>query len=82
MDRGARLLRLCVVSSAMLVPELVWACPSCAAQGDGGVAKWLVLGSMMFLPFAIVWVAVKGIKRLSPEAPHGRSDSTTKGSNS
>jgi hypothetical protein len=53
-----------LVATLALVPELALACPSCAGQRDGGFGRWLVLASMIFLPFAIVWVVARGIKRL------------------
>jgi hypothetical protein len=48
--------------SAFMAPALALACPYCAGRSDGGVAQLVVLGSFIFLPFAVVAVVYRFVK--------------------
>jgi len=40
--------------SAFLLPTLSSACPACAGGEGGGIAFFVLLGSMILLPFGVV----------------------------
>lgn len=42
------------IGLVMSSPVAALACPQCAGRADGGVAKAVLLGSFILLPFAIV----------------------------
>jgi len=43
-----------VCLGALLLPSLASACPSCAGGEGGGIAFFIILGSMILLPFGVV----------------------------
>lgn len=47
----------------LLLPRLAEACPMCASQQPGGLARTLALGVMLLLPFAIVCVVFGALRR-------------------
>jgi hypothetical protein len=48
---------------AMLLPRLAEACPMCASQHPGGTARIAALGVMLLLPFAVVFVVFRALRR-------------------
>jgi hypothetical protein len=56
-----------LMALVVIVPDVLLACPSCAGQRADGMARFVILGSMILLPFAIVWVVARGIKRLDAQ---------------
>lgn len=57
--------------SAALLPRLAGACPMCASQQPGGVARIVALGLMILLPFSIAFVVFRALRRAEAgsEAP-------------
>lgn len=49
----------------LLLPRLAQACPMCANQRPGGVARTVALGVMLLLPFAIAWLVFGALRRTS-----------------
>ena len=47
----------------LLVPELGWACPACAAREGTNMQTLLVIGSMMMLPFGVAGVVIFLIRK-------------------
>tara|TARA_B100000029_G_C17142456_1_gene802940 strand:- start:150 stop:416 length:267 start_codon:yes stop_codon:yes gene_type:complete len=43
-----------VCLGAFLLPSIAFACPSCAGGEGGGIAFFVILGSMILLPFGVV----------------------------
>jgi hypothetical protein len=52
-----------VVVAILLLPRLAQACPMCANQQPGGVARIVTLGVMMLLPFAIAGLVFGALRR-------------------
>lgn len=48
---------------AALVPRLAEACPMCASQQPGGVARIVALGLMILVPFSIAFVVFRALRR-------------------
>ena len=53
-------------AALLLVPQLVLACPSCAR--DNGRFALVFIGSMISLPFAVVFLAKRAIGKLESES--------------
>ena len=51
------------VFATLLFPRLAEACPMCASQQPGGVARILALGVMLLLPFSIAFVVFRALRR-------------------
>jgi hypothetical protein len=47
-----------------LAPGAVWACPSCATRGGPGAGTLALLAGMIAVPYAVVVIAAKVIRRL------------------
>jgi hypothetical protein len=60
-----------VALAALLLPRLAEACPMCASQQPGGVARIAALGVMMLLPFGIAFVLYRVLRRAAPAADEG-----------
>jgi hypothetical protein len=52
-----------VAFAILLLPRLAQACPMCANQQPGGVARVVALGVMMLLPFTIAFVMFGALRR-------------------
>lgn len=61
--------------AAGLIPRLAGACPMCASQQPGGVARIVALGLMILVPFVIGWVVYRALRRAD-----GARAETTSGS--
>lgn len=59
-------MRLLALAAILLSPAVAYACPACAGNGDGGIAKLVSLGAMILLPFAITGFVVRAIKNATP----------------
>lgn len=57
----------------LLVPSLAQACPMCASQQPGGVARTIALGLMILLPFSIAFVVFRALRRASRMTTEGKS---------
>lgn len=58
----------------LLLPRLAQACPMCAGQQPGGVARIVALGVMMLLPFSIAVVVHRTLRRSArPTIEHAPS---------
>ena len=60
-----RLVRAIPVAAALVVlalPSAAWACPSCAGSESSGV-RILLMFVMIFLPFAVAYVAYRLIRK-------------------
>lgn len=49
--------------AVVLLPRLAEACPMCASQQSGGVARVVALGLMLLLPFSIVVIVFRALRR-------------------
>jgi hypothetical protein len=47
----------------LLLPRLAQACPMCANQQSGGVARIAALGLMILLPFSIALLVFRALRR-------------------
>lgn len=56
-------LKFALLTVAMLLPQSVWACPSCAVREDGGIAANFILAAMMLLPFGLVAVVIYVLRK-------------------
>lgn len=52
--------------AVLLLPRLADACPMCAGQQPGGVARIVALGLMLLLPFSIAVVVHRALRRSTP----------------
>ena len=52
-----------VAFALLLLPRLAEACPTCASQQPGGVARIVALGVMLLLPFSIACVVFRALRR-------------------
>jgi hypothetical protein len=52
-----------VAVATLLLPRLAEACPMCASQHPGGTARIAALGAMLLLPFAVVFVVSRALRR-------------------
>lgn len=57
---------LSALAAALWAPGSALACPACAGNSDGGVAKIVALGAMILLPFAITGFVVRAIRNATP----------------
>jgi hypothetical protein len=61
----------------LVLPRLAEACPMCASQQPGGVARVGALGVMLLLPFAVAFVLFRALRRTGgaarAETPRGRA---------
>jgi hypothetical protein len=55
-----------VLAAILGAPGGALACPACAGNPDGGVAKIVALGVMILLPFAISGFVVRAIRNALP----------------
>jgi hypothetical protein len=61
---------LAAATAVSLSPATAWACPACAGRDDGtgGRTLWL-MGTMLLIPFCIVAVVVRVMRRLERDEP-------------
>jgi hypothetical protein len=62
--------------AVLILPRFAEACPQCASQQAGGVARIVALGLMMLLPFGVAFVVFGALRRASklvPEREMGRA---------
>jgi len=52
-----------LVSAATLLPRLADACPMCASQQPGGVARIVALGLMILVPFSVAYAVFRALRR-------------------
>jgi len=62
------------VVAAALLPRFAQACPMCASQQPGGVARIVALGLMLLLPFSIAFLVFRALRRAGE--PGARATST------
>ena len=48
---------------ALFAPRIAAACPQCASTPDGGFGQLVALGVFVMLPFALVAIVVRIVKR-------------------
>ncbi|HEV8323358.1 MAG TPA: hypothetical protein VG389_17210 [Myxococcota bacterium] len=65
---AAALYALALLFVVLLVPRAALACPACARDA-GGPLKGVLLGAMIFFPFAVVGVVVRIIRNAQPSSP-------------
>jgi hypothetical protein len=46
----------------VLAPRLAYACPSCAGNPDGGIARYVLVGLMIFAPYVASTVVIRLIR--------------------
>jgi len=54
------------VTAARLLVDLLIACPQCAMREEGHIARWVVLGLFIVVPYLVVAVVYPILKRASP----------------
>jgi hypothetical protein len=47
----------------ILAPRLAYACPSCAGNPDGGIARYVLVGLMIFSPYVASTVVIRLIRK-------------------
>jgi hypothetical protein len=52
-----------VVAVTLFAAQAAFACPQCVAAEGGGYGKYLLLASMILLPFGIAGAAIHFIRR-------------------
>jgi hypothetical protein len=66
-----------VAFAILLLPRLAEACPMCASQQPGGMARVAALGVMLLFPFSIAYVLFRLLRRAGgsrpAEGPGGRA---------
>jgi hypothetical protein len=80
MTAAPRWLRAQLVAGAVaalaLAPRIAEACPYCAGRTEEGIGRGLVIGAMVFAPFAAVGIAVplllRLLRRADPDGEDGR----------
>jgi hypothetical protein len=64
---GAGRLRLpafgTVIGALMATPRIALACPSCAGNPDGGVARYLLIGLMVAAPYVAATVVIRFVRK-------------------
>jgi len=55
------------VALVLLIADVAAACPMCAGREGGGIGYFIVLASMITLPFIVTFVVWQVIKRVSPD---------------
>ena len=60
----AWLIALAIVATS--APGLALACPACAGNSDGGMAKIAALGAMILFPFVITGFVVRTLRKSIP----------------
>jgi len=63
----------------LLAPRLAQACPMCASQQPGGVARILALGVMILLPFGITFLVFRRLHGHGAPASSGGVPSPAEG---
>ena len=59
------------MAAVLLIPALALACPQCAGREEGnGLAIWLLIGTMVALPYGITMTVLRLIRR------HDAADAT------
>ena len=53
---------------AALAPGAAWACPACATRSGPGAGSLLLLAGMIAVPYAVVVIAAKVIRRLDRDS--------------
>ena len=51
-----------------LTPGAAWACPACATRSGPGAGSLLLLAGMIAVPYAVVVIAAKVIRRLDRDS--------------
>jgi hypothetical protein len=59
----ARLLGAAAAPLLAFLPRVAEACPSCAGRDGSGYGVGILIGSMIALPFGVVWVVKNVIGR-------------------
>ena len=47
----------------LALPSIAQACPQCAGNDKGGIFAGILIGSMIFLPFAVAGVVYRVIRK-------------------
>ena len=58
---------------ALLLPRAALACPSCAGNPDGGIARYLLIGLMVAAPYVAATVVIRFVRKGEAEM-HERSE--------
>jgi hypothetical protein len=56
-----------LAAAVALAPAAAWACPACATRSGPGTGTLVLVGAMIALPYAVVAVALKIIRRLEKD---------------
>ena len=65
--------RALVATLVLLVPGVAAACPACARDGDGVLAKSVMVASIIAFPFLLAAVVYKVIRRVERGGGDGES---------
>jgi len=57
-------IRALVVALVLLAPGVAAACPACARDGDGVLAKSIMVAAIIVLPFLLAAVVYRAIRRV------------------
>ncbi len=50
-------------AAALALPRLAMACPSCAANPDDGIARYVLIGLMVVAPYVAATVVIRFIRK-------------------
>jgi hypothetical protein len=56
-----------LAAAVVLAPAAAWACPACATRSGPGAGTLVLVGAMIALPYAVVAVALKIIRKLEKD---------------
>jgi hypothetical protein len=48
---------------ATVIPRVALACPSCAANPDGGITRYVLIGLMILAPYVAATVVIRLVRR-------------------
>jgi len=51
------------LAGALLLPRVALACPSCAGNPDGGIARYLLIGLMVAAPYVAAMVVIRFVRK-------------------
>ena len=52
-----------VLAGLLAMPHVAWACPSCAGNPDGGIARYLLIGLMVAAPYVAATVVIRFVRK-------------------
>jgi hypothetical protein len=80
---NANAARIAAAFAAFSAPRVALACPSCAANPDGGIARYVLIGLMVAAPYVATTLVIRFIRKGEAEmrahAPARRAEPSAGG---